>query len=698
MPGGRAEAAGLRAGDVILSVDGVPFATWCHARLGQTHTLEIEREGQRFILAVPAISAVQFYPLSMASGVFVVMVYWGGGTLLLLRRSQQHVVRLLFLLAQAAAAGLLVPLAHTLPIPPSYSYWFLPPWLELVSLSCFYLAAPLLLHFTLTFPVALGTPCQRRIGLGLLYGLAVVPLAGLWFHNRALTRLGTYYTVLSAVTLAAVLAFVYWRRATPDDRRRLRLITLGTALAAIPPVLFYGLPAIIGAPPQMPAWLMGLFLVIAPLCFLYATARHNLFGIDRLLNRALVYALLSLGILALYVGPFLLTYRFLPDAPLVQMVVAAGLTLLVGLGFNWTRARVQRWVDRLFYGGWYDYPAVVEMVSDALARSLARTQLEDVLTRQVPEMMQLRSGDLWIGEPGAAPRCNEAAPRCQFPLSFEGRVRGVWAVGTRLDGDDFTPSDRRILQTLAHQAEVALSNVLLVEALRRRLDEIREMQHQLLRSREEEQARLARDLHDGPVQLLVGLNMQLGLLLSPGDDTPLFGELKAMRSEVRGLLSDLRQVCADLRPPMLDTLGLGAALRALADEWSTQHGQVIDLDLPPDAALLSLPEEVAVNLYRVAQEALANAARHATTERIALCLIWDGSRLELTIEDDGHGFVVPRALHSLTAEGHFGLVGMQERVNLIGGELAIDSAPGQGTTVRVVWHSVSSTTVPTSLS
>jgi two-component system NarL family sensor kinase len=259
-------------------------------------------------------------------------------------------------------------------------------------------------------------------------------------------------------------------------------------------------------------------------------------------------------------------------------------------------------------------------------------------------------------------------------------------VGGRLDGDDFTPTDRRILHTLAHQAEIALSNVLLVEALQRRLDEIREGQHQLLRSREEERARLARDLHDGPVQLLVGLNMQLGLLLSSGDDTPLFGELRAVRGEVRGLLSDLRQVCAELRPPMLDTLGLGAALRALTEEWREQHGKTVDLDLPPDAVLRSLPGEVAVNLYRVAQEALANAARHATAGRVGFCLAWDDGRLELAIEDDGHGFAVPEALCDLTAAGHFGLVGMQERVDLIGGELAIDSAPGQGTTVRVVWR------------
>jgi len=416
--------------------------------------------------------------------------------------------------------------------------------------------------------------------------------------------------------------------------------------------------------------------------------RHSLFGLDRLLNRALAYVLLSLGILILYLGPFLLLYRFLPGNPLAQMLAAAGLTLLVGLGFDWTRARVQQLVDRLFYGGWYDFQGVVEAVSEALSRSLEREQLQDVLTRQVPGMMQLRQGHFWIGEPGGVPPQEVTPLQLQFPLAFQGQVRGLWTAGPRLDGDALSATDRRILRTLAHQAEVALSNVLLVETLRRQLEEVRQAQYQLLRSREEERARLARDLHDGPIQSLVGLNMQLGLLrsLSGEADTPLAGELGAMRAEVRNLLGELRQVCAELRPPMLDTLGLGAALRALAKDWSAQHGLTVHLEMTPDAEWRSLPDEVAVNLYRVVQEALANAARHAAARQVVLRLTWENAGLGLTVQDDGRGFAVPAALQSLSDQGHLGLVGIQERVNLIGGTLTLESAPGRGTTLRVVWQ------------
>ena len=91
--------------------------------------------------------------------------------------------------------------------------------------------------------------------------------------------------------------------------------------------------------------------------------------------------------------------------------------------------------------------------------------------------------------------------------------------------------------------------------------------------------------------------------------------MKEIRGEVQTLLIDLRQVCAELRPPMLDTLGLGATLRALAGDWSDQTGVVVQLDLPADAALRSLPGDVAVNVYRVVQEALSNVARHAHAAR-----------------------------------------------------------------------------------
>lgn len=679
-----ADWAGLMPGDIIISVEGIPFAEWRASSPGN-YRIEVERRGRRMMLELPVLSLVRVNLWPLVSGVVTSLVFWSVGTVLLWRRFRRTDVRLLFLLMQVLAIAALFLLAH-----PEGTRR---PWMTYLGRTCFQLATPLLLHHAVTFPVFWDRPRRRRWFLTLAYVFTLIAIIGTWLLEGVGARLLLIITALELLVVGGFLIYVYVRHASPDNRRQLRLILFGNLAAGIPTIIVYILPHILGWSWGPPLWTAGFFMILAPFGYLLAIIRHRLFEIDRFLNRALVYGLLSLTILLLYLGPFLLLYRFLPDDVAAQILVVSALTLLVGLGFDWARTRAQRLVDQFFYGGWYDYPVVVETVSDALARTLEREQLIEVLTNQTPALMHLRRAELWIGEPDqiAISTSNYSTDSSIYRFTFRDQVRGVWKVGPRRDGDDFSPTDRRILKTLARQAEVALGNVLLVEELRHRLDEIRQAQRQLLRSREEERSRVARDLHDGPIQLLVGLNLQLGLLLSQteastgdGENTPLSEELQAVRSEVRQLLSDLRRVCTELRPPMLDTLGLGAAIRALAEEWSDRHGVPVSLELPSDGELRSLSDEVAVSFYRVVQEALTNVARHADANQVTVQLVWEGTTLILTVLDDGCGFILPRNLQGLTADGHFGLVGMQERVRLIDSTLTVESVPGYGTTVRVL--------------
>ncbi|MEW5717186.1 MAG: histidine kinase [Chloroflexota bacterium] len=676
--------AGLMPGDIILSVNGVPFAEWKTLAV-ENQPVEISRDGEHQTLELPILPLAQVNFLSLLNALIVTLIFWGVGSLLLWRRNQQFVARLFFLMTQSVGAGLLFFLAYPLAANR-------PDWMAIFISIGFHLAGALALHFYLTFPIVIGNPRQRRWTLSAVYSLMLVALVCRLSDTWWGLRLSFLYNTLELIGAVVILVYAYLRRATPDSRRRLRLVVLGGVVPLTPAFFFYLLPTIAGWAYRMPDWMVGPLIIISPLGYLLAIVRDNLFDIDRVLNRALVYAILSLGILALYLGPFLLLYRFLPGDVLAQIFIVAALTLLVGLSFDWTRARVQRLVDRFFYGGWYDYPGVVETISDALARCIERAQLTDVLTRRVPALMQLNEGALQIEEQPAPLLPRSPAPSLEFSLAFQEQPRARWRVGAHRNGEDFTDADRRILTTIARQAETALGNVLLVETLRAQLDEIRasratlaQAQHQLLRSREDERARLARDLHDGPIQDLVGLNMQLGLLLADEKGAPVTESLASMRGEVRALLGELRQVCTELRPPMLDTLGLGAALRAYADEWSAQHNVAAQLDLPPDATLRALPAEVAVNLFRVAQEVLSNAARHARAHNVTVQLAFDDTRLALTIRDDGCGFAPPPSWNDLTAQGHFGLVGLHERVALIGGQCAVESAPGKGTIVQVTW-------------
>ncbi len=186
------------------------------------------------------------------------------------------------------------------------------------------------------------------------------------------------------------------------------------------------------------------------------------------------------------------------------------------------------------------------------------------------------------------------------------------------------------------------------------------------------------------------MNLQLGLLLSKMGveevSSPLAEALATIRRDVRELMTELREVCAELRPPMLDTLGLSSALRALVEEWSNEENIPVRVDLPSDASLGFLSSETGLNLYRVAQESLSNVAKHAHADEVRLemnCNPIDET-VDLTIQDNGGGFELESA-RDLANQNHFGLVGMQERVALIGGELTIESAPGSGTTIHVIW-------------
>jgi signal transduction histidine kinase len=691
IPGSGAEEAGVRDGDLIRRMNGRPFNPEHLSRqirgmqVGQLLPLELERGGQRFQVKVPLVPVYQITHRRFLLFVVIAFLFWLSSALFVWRRFQRIEMRLLFLLAQAISLGLLIPYVDII-------NWFsTSSWVVGMEVLGGVLSALLLFHFHITFPVVLGSPRQRKFMLGSLYGMGITLVAGWIIHNytlylpHVLGLVVAVYTALVMVAAITVQVYVYLRRATADGRRRLRVIMLGELIAGGPPALLYLGPSAVLGYPLIPEWLMAACLLVAPLAYLVATLRHNLFDIDRVLNRSIVYAILSLVIIVFFVAPISLIYWLIGDWP-GHLVIVTILLLLAAAVFERTRTSVQHLVDRLFYGGWYDYPGVVEKISEALARSLEWQQLVDILTIQAPFLMHLRGASLKLGTLATPEIARDLQPQMDFPLVFEDTPPGQWIVGPRRDGEDFSSGDRRILRTLARQAAITASNVLLVRQIRIQMEEIRanreilsHMDHRLLSTREEERARLARDLHDGPVQALIGLNMHLGLALPVNTG-------QELREEIKNVIYDLRTTCAELRPPMLDTLGLGAALRALAADWSTQTGIPAKVDQPVEFDPACLPETVSVNLYRIAQEALSNIVRHAGASYVQLCLDWDPStnQLCMTIHDDGQGFTFDPS-HSLAIEGHLGLVNMQERAALIGGQWQIQSTPGQGTTVSVMW-------------
>jgi PAS domain S-box-containing protein len=206
---------------------------------------------------------------------------------------------------------------------------------------------------------------------------------------------------------------------------------------------------------------------------------------------------------------------------------------------------------------------------------------------------------------------------------------------------------------------------------------------EITRAQEEERKRIARELHDSTAQNLIALMHKLENLLNDKGKLPIrqVKELWGLYENLRDVLQEVRRYSRDLRPSILDDLGLAPALEWLTGELQNNYGiesnlKVVGLDrrLPPEAELL---------LFRIVQESLMNVAKHARASKAQVEVELNDKRVRVTVSDNGVGFQPPEIMGNLLYTGKLGLAGMQERVQLLGGKLKIDSTPGKGTTVRV---------------
>jgi signal transduction histidine kinase len=252
------------------------------------------------------------------------------------------------------------------------------------------------------------------------------------------------------------------------------------------------------------------------------------------------------------------------------------------------------------------------------------------------------------------------------PLVVRGRAIGVLAAHDKLGHDvRFTDTDLRLAETFAARGALAvdLSERIARDSLRR-----------VVEAQELERRRLARELHDETGQALTSILLGLKALEEKLDDEHSRAAAGELRELVVATLQDVRRLAVELRPSALDDFGLVAALERLTASISEQTG--IRIDFEPALATERLPEEVETALYRIVQESLTNVVKHAQARNVSVLLALKSGAVKAMIEDDGRGFdPAERA-----AEG-FGLVGMRERLGLLGGRLEVESSEGAGTTI-----------------
>ena len=252
------------------------------------------------------------------------------------------------------------------------------------------------------------------------------------------------------------------------------------------------------------------------------------------------------------------------------------------------------------------------------------------------------------------------------PMSFRNRPVGFLIVFDRLGGDrPFNDEDERLLQAFAASAATAVATAqnAAEEALRRSIE-----------ASESERTRWARELHDETLQELAGLRVLLAGARRSGEGERMSAAIDSALEQITTAIGDLRSLITELRPAALDELGAKPALETLVAGVMRQTDMEIELEI--ELAEPRLAPEIESTVYRIVQEALNNVAKHAAATRVDVRVSDRGGDISLLVRDNGRGFDAQQR------SSGFGLLGMRERLALVGGTFALESSPGNGTVVR----------------
>ena len=247
-------------------------------------------------------------------------------------------------------------------------------------------------------------------------------------------------------------------------------------------------------------------------------------------------------------------------------------------------------------------------------------------------------------------------------------------------GSDELSRLARVFDEMADTIEQRIENEKEIrEGLRQSGEQLRQLALHLQDIREEERARMAREIHDQFGQSLSVLKMDLAWLKKhlPAQPPELNGKLRAMGSVIDSTLRMVHEVCAELRPVILDDFGLAAAIEWQAEEFRNHTG--IECEINVDTDEIDLNKDQSTAMFRIFQETLTNILRHAQARRVAVRLAKEDGRVVLTVADDGRGIMADE----INSSKSFGLIGMRERLYPWGGEIRFSGSPGKGTRVVV---------------
>lgn len=265
------------------------------------------------------------------------------------------------------------------------------------------------------------------------------------------------------------------------------------------------------------------------------------------------------------------------------------------------------------------------------------------------------------------------------PLQIKGKTIGVLEVLNKFSGNGFDQEDLQLALTMAAQAAIAIENARLYQSLREERDRIIEAQEEVRRE-------LARNLHDGTVQLLAAIAMGLDHVerLMSVKPEAVYAELDALRKLTRQAMRDARLLLFEIRPVILESRGLVSALQAYVEQLKGSENFQVHFET--DELGCEPKPKVAGIIFSIVQEAVNNVKKHARAHNVWIRLLVSDEELVISVEDDGLGFNLTQIEREYDERGSFGLLNMRERAELIEGKLEIESSeaiPNQGTTVTL---------------
>ncbi|HEX3930118.1 MAG TPA: histidine kinase [Nocardioides sp.] len=456
----------------------------------------------------------------------------------------------------------------------------------------------------------------------------------------------------SAVLAIGVL-WMRWRNARGDDRRVLSwLLVVGVSVTVVTIPAVVLLPTPVGAAVGLGLTLVELAVVTA------ATLRHQVYGLDLVLRRTLLYGLLTSLVVGVFVAAVGVATLSGVDSDSVPAFGAAAISVIA---LAPARAWLQRRVDRFVYGSTGDpYAAVAGLTAEFAGASTPQGVIQSYVGR-MRDALHVPWVQIEYGEPARAVVAGVAeGPSARFSIVHRNRELGELTVGLRRGEDALRRRERRLISDLAAHAALVLEPIALA-------DDLQASREQVVAAREEERRRLRMDLHDGLGPQLTGIALGLDVASETVDRPDVALSLEMLRAEVYDALGSVRRLVAGLRPPRLDEVGLVGAVGEAVDR-AGRGGLRVTFDHTV-ATGGRLPAAAEVALLRIAEEAITNVVRHASATECNVCLAI-GSEATLAVTNDGVSAVG-------SSEGT-GLESMRHRVEELGGIFRAGPYPDGG--------------------